>query len=487
MLRCCAFGEARAEGFVEVRPDGALGVGAGERVAGAALGDELLLAEDQVGVVGALHRAAGGEQGERREQHRDGERTRTPRRVLRPGSPASGRACLEIISERNTIRTGGRPDARSGAPRRGVSGRSQDVQFAARRGDHAARDPLPGPALAGRRDEPGARVRAQLRGRPSASRVRRSARARTALSSIGNESHAAACAGTARGEHVAHLGQPRMRGADRQHAAGGGLRGDHPEGLGEGARHDQRLRTRAAARRAPRAPGGPLSTTLSPSARRGRQIALALAPREDSSRKASRWRSGRRLAADSSSSARPARAISPARSMSPAPERRSRALAARSGRHRSRRARAARAGRARSTSGQAASSRSTPLLTISLPTKATSTSRSGSSAASAPRRPPGVAREGAVGPSPARAPRARRCAAARASARTPAARRRRLARREALRRPRPAGPGACAPAAPARRAPAHRLCGGVAGAHEHRVRRREALAREAEEALGFAA
>ena len=47
----------RAEGFVEVGADDAFGVRARERVAGAALGDELLLADDQVGVVVALDRA----------------------------------------------------------------------------------------------------------------------------------------------------------------------------------------------------------------------------------------------------------------------------------------------------------------------------------------------------------------------------------------------------------------------------------------------
>ena len=53
---CCAraFGEALAEGFVEVGADDALRVRPRERVAGAALGDELLLARDQVGVVLAL-------------------------------------------------------------------------------------------------------------------------------------------------------------------------------------------------------------------------------------------------------------------------------------------------------------------------------------------------------------------------------------------------------------------------------------------------
>src|SRR5262249_37439839 len=54
-----AGGDAGAERFVEVGSDEPLGVGARERVAGPALGDEGLLALDLVGVVGALHRAPG--------------------------------------------------------------------------------------------------------------------------------------------------------------------------------------------------------------------------------------------------------------------------------------------------------------------------------------------------------------------------------------------------------------------------------------------
>ena len=47
-----------AEGFVEVGADDAFRVRPRERVAGAALGDELLLADDHVGVLAALDRAA---------------------------------------------------------------------------------------------------------------------------------------------------------------------------------------------------------------------------------------------------------------------------------------------------------------------------------------------------------------------------------------------------------------------------------------------
>ena len=49
--------QAVAEGVVEIRPDDALGVGPGQRVAGRALRDEELLAGDQVDGLVALDRA----------------------------------------------------------------------------------------------------------------------------------------------------------------------------------------------------------------------------------------------------------------------------------------------------------------------------------------------------------------------------------------------------------------------------------------------
>ena len=55
-LRPKPFDDALGERFVEVGPDDALGVGPRERVAGAALGDELPACPDQVGVVVALDR-----------------------------------------------------------------------------------------------------------------------------------------------------------------------------------------------------------------------------------------------------------------------------------------------------------------------------------------------------------------------------------------------------------------------------------------------
>ena len=83
-----AFGDARAEGFVEVRADDALGVGARERVAGAALGDERLLAEDQVGVVVALD----GEQPAAAERERDEQRRARDARSGAPRRPPSAAA-----------------------------------------------------------------------------------------------------------------------------------------------------------------------------------------------------------------------------------------------------------------------------------------------------------------------------------------------------------------------------------------------------------
>jgi len=47
--------------------------------------------------------------------------------------------------------------------------------------------------------------------------------------------------GNGAGKRGADLGEPGVRSADRQRAACGGLGGDHPERLGERARHDHRL------------------------------------------------------------------------------------------------------------------------------------------------------------------------------------------------------------------------------------------------------
>ena len=77
-----AFGEIMAEDFIEVGPDNAFGRRSRERVTRAALGDELLLADDQVGVVVALdsasaraqqHAARADEQAERAQASGGGE------------------------------------------------------------------------------------------------------------------------------------------------------------------------------------------------------------------------------------------------------------------------------------------------------------------------------------------------------------------------------------------------------------------------------
>ena len=131
----------------------------------------------------------------------------------------------------------------------------------------------------------------------------------------------------------------------------------------------------------------------------------------------------------SASSARPSERSRLRLVRSPRGERRARAAPSPRGRRRSRRPRAARAGTRSSTSGQAATSKSTPLLTISLPTNATSR-RARAQDARAPRRGLPVARRTR---SRARSPASR--ATAQALPRCPHARPAavsRLARREAL-------------------------------------------------------
>ena len=100
------FGDARAEGFVEVGADDALRVRARQRVTGAALGDERLLALDQVGVVGALDRAAGRAQREREQQPADAGEQAAAARAPAGGGASGVEAGTGLMSGRNTIRRG---------------------------------------------------------------------------------------------------------------------------------------------------------------------------------------------------------------------------------------------------------------------------------------------------------------------------------------------------------------------------------------------
>ena len=268
-----------------------------------------------------------------------------------------------------------------------------------------------------------------------------------------------------------------MGGADRQRAARGRLGGDHPEGLRERARHDQRLARRAAARRAPRARGARSNTTRSPSARAASQVALALGAREaveEREQMAQRVRGRGRL-----SSALPGRAISraPARgrprcsaaqqALEPV------AVGAEADDHQARPRHALehqRPGREQQVDAladdQLADERDQPVA------------RPGP-AARAPPPPRRASRANALACScPAGAPLQRRRRAA--SAPHARRRRRRLARREALRRRRPAGRAACARAAAPRRAPAtgSRPCGASRRAPRARPRAPRARAPE---------
>ena len=482
----CARGLRRrcAEGFVEVGPDDALGVRARERVAGAAFGDELLLAVDQVGVVGALDRAASahGEREPRTSAHRaDAARAHGAR-------CAGGRAGLAATAcsswAREHYPKGGRlgqplaptRPAPSGALQSSSSPRAAAITPARRRSqDQRSRTVATSPSRACSRS---------CRSAPSQP-TRRSASAGTASSSTGKESQRAACAGTARGELLADLGQPRMRGADRQRAARRRLRGDHPEGLREGARHDQRLARgqQLGELLVIQAPGEDHALAA---ARRACQVALA--PPRPAGRRGTRagGASGPArgpAASPSSARDRPARAaprapLEVACARAPSSSARSAIpVGAEADDHQPRpRPRS-------STSGQAASSRSTPLLTISLPTNATERSRSGSRRASAAAAAPGSrceraarAATGVAGSAPGSRS-ARACQTARGGRRARAA--------GTLARPRPAGPDGCARAARVLASARHRLSAVWREPTSTPARRRRPSRAKPEEALGL--
>ena len=99
------------------------------------------------------------------------------------------------------------------------------------------------PTRSARAPWPRARPAWRPAGRPGASSHARTraAIARTAPSSIGNDSQSRACGRHGRRQHRADLLGAGVAGRDGQHAAGRRLGGDHPVGLGEGAREDERL------------------------------------------------------------------------------------------------------------------------------------------------------------------------------------------------------------------------------------------------------
>ena len=164
------------------------------------------------------------------------------------------------------------------------------------------------------------------------------------------------------GERLADLGGARVRGRDRQRAGGGGLRGDHPERLREGAREDERVR-RGDGRRRPRRARGARRTRRcrrrrarrprSPSGRRSRN-AESIRSRSSSPSSSPRPCSASSRSGPRSPAARPSETLCSTGASAPKPTISSRA-----------------SGWPACTSGQAASSRSTPLETISLPTKIT--------------------------------------------------------------------------------------------------------------------
>ena len=143
------------------------------------------------------------------------------------------------------------------APRVAPHGLGQTVQLALRRGDHARapRPPRTSARAPSRRAPRGSATRSA--GSACSQPTTRAASAATASSSIGNDSHRGRlAAGTAPRQRVAHLGEPRMGGADGQR------RRTRPPRPRPCRRPRGRCsarpapRTPAAARPAPRDPGG---------------------------------------------------------------------------------------------------------------------------------------------------------------------------------------------------------------------------------------
>ena len=223
------------------------------------------------------------------------------------------------------------------------------------------------------------RASARLASGSASQPSRRSAIASTAPSSTAKEVSRADLGRQRRGELAGDLEHPRVAGGDRQRPAGRGLDRDHPEGLRKGARHDQRLGVAAAAPRPRRARGGRSARPTRPSPGRPRR-----SPAE-----------GRRGRPRGSAAASPPRPPAPGRAAPPRGRRRGlRGRALPSSRRRPALVLAEpgelepRLGVPALTRGQAARSRSTPLETISLPTKTTVGAAVGGRGRARPARPP---------------------------------------------------------------------------------------------------
>ena len=139
------------------------------------------------------------------------------------GGPAHGLEMSGRVSHyrRRAARRAPRARRRSRPPRRAPSS--------------TARAPAP-PA-------PAPRARRSSAGRASQP-LMRSAIASHRIVGPTSKERSAGVLGHRLGELARDLPHPGVVGRDRRHSAGGGLGGDHPEGLGEDARHHQRLRGR---------------------------------------------------------------------------------------------------------------------------------------------------------------------------------------------------------------------------------------------------
>ena len=295
------------------------------------------------------------------------------------------------------------------SPQRRRSRLRSASRFAARGCDHAACDALPGPALAHRRDEPRARPAPQLRGRrqPAADAA---ASARTASSSTGTTA-------TRRPPRGSRAPAPSLTSASPECAA---LIGSAPHAAASAATIPKAsgkvLGTTSAAHAGSSSASSscsrrPVNTTRSLELPAARQVALALA----------RPAGCRGTRADGAAAARAARLLERPARRAPArvpardrpPTRAAQRRSSRPGRRRSRRRPGALVASPQAPVATPRRSRSMPLLTISLPTNATSASRSGSSRADA-RAAPGRSRANApasAGCSPSASPAASASAA----------------------------------------------------------------------------
>ena len=183
------------------------GVGPCERVAGAALRDELLLARDQVGVVGALHRGrAAGDRQHGGSQQRRRSRTAAGRAHPRARWAPRGRRAVAEAHRRGTLSKRRLPGTAAGRLRARAASPARRAPPRSRRG----RRPPTTSARARRRTSPSrVRLRSVLAGlQPAGDAARRAPR--TAPSSTAKDSQRAASGGTSRGERLAHLREPRV-------------------------------------------------------------------------------------------------------------------------------------------------------------------------------------------------------------------------------------------------------------------------------------